>query len=295
MEGTAPLRLPGGRTQLVWGDARDLSVFGALRASDGVWEPHVTTLFETVVQPDWVCLDIGANIGAHTLTLASLCAEGQVVAFEASTVNAGFLTRNIAGLLDGAGPVLIERLALSDRPGQLHLAMFDQLAGCAFLSERGPEQDESLIRAVVDAPELRGMPLGVTSDPVTAVRLDDWLQTHPLKRLDLVKIDVEGAETRVLAGAMQTLQRFKPAMVTEYNPSCATTYWGQDPADYFHVLQGTFDALHVIEPGGTLSGPLTHWESLSARLASGRGWEDLYCTWAHRGLPRRLARLLSRR
>lgn len=293
MPATAPLVLPGGVTVQVVGDERDLSVFAALRTSAGMWEPHVVSLFQQLVGRGSVCLDIGANLGAHTLALATLCPGGRVVAFEAGSVNAAFLRQNVALLPPTAGAVQVERLALWDELRELHLAMFDELAGCAFLSERGPEADEQLIRAVVDSPQVQATPLGVTSDPVTAVRLDDWFPAHGPARLDLVKIDVEGAETRVLAGATGVLRRHRPALVTEYNPSCATTYWGQGAGDYFAVLQDLFDDVRVVQAQGGLSAPLTSWAHLEDQLGSGRGWEDLLCTYVdapQRGWRRWLSR-----
>lgn len=279
MEDRAPLRLPDGRRTSLRGDARDLSVFGALVAADGMWEPHVVALFSRIVRPDWVCIDIGANLGAHVLALSSLCTEGTVVAFEAGSVNAAHLAANVAGRPQPSGDVVVERLALWDEPGQLHLAMIDQLAGCSFLSERGPEGDEQLIRTVVSSEQVDATPLDLTSDPVEAVRLDDWVREHSLPRLDLVKIDVEGAETRVLAGAERVLQEHRPVLVTEYNPDCARTYWDQPADAYFELLMDVFDAVAVIEPEGGLSSPLQQWSELEERLSAGRGWEDLCCTW----------------
>lgn len=282
MPDMAPLLLPGGHRMQVQGDARDLSVFGALRATDGVWEPHVMALYQRVVRPDWVCLDIGANLGVHTLALASLASEGQVIGFEAGSVNSGHLRANVEARPQGSASVRIERLALWDEACELHLAMVTQLAGCAFLSERGPEEDERLIRLVVDAEQVQRTDLEVTSDPVRAERLDDWVRAQGIRRIDLLKIDVEGAETHVLRGAGNTLRRYRPLVITEYNPACSATYWDQGPATYFELLRDIFDDVCVIESDGALSAPVDHWESLARRLEDGRGWEDLCCTWRRR-------------
>jgi FkbM family methyltransferase len=52
-------------------------------------------------------------------------------------------------------------------------------------------------------------------ESVQLVRLDDVVADYPLSRIDLVKIDVEGAELRVLRGAMETLRHYRPFMLFE--------------------------------------------------------------------------------
>jgi hypothetical protein len=80
---SAPLILPRGATTVVTGEERDLTVFAVLRGLNGDWEPHIRRFLERTVQTNWVCVDIGANIGTHTLAMASMATEGTVVAFEA--------------------------------------------------------------------------------------------------------------------------------------------------------------------------------------------------------------------
>jgi len=59
---------------------------------------------------------------------------------------------------------------------------------------------------------------------VTSVTLDRFVEEHGITRLDAMKIDVEGSEMRVLAGARETIARFKPAMVIEFNPPCLKNF-----------------------------------------------------------------------
>src|SRR5207247_9520522 len=110
---------------------------------------------------------------------------------------------------------------------------------------------------------------------VSAMRLDHWARRDGLKRVDLIKLDVEGAETHVLAGAAQTLERFRPILLTEYNPRCAA-YFGEPPDAYFRLLGRLYTSVRLIEPDGSLS-ELPDWETLEARLEQGKGWEDLLC------------------
>jgi GDPmannose 4,6-dehydratase len=269
-KGTAPLDLPGGRTVHIEGDELDLSVLGELRASGGVWEPSVSTLLERIVCPDWVCVDVGANIGAHTLRLAAL--GRRVIAFEASTRSCAYLRANVdrAGLADRT---TIVEAALWDQPTSLALAVAPRFGGAAHVvdGDLGPSGSKH--------PQVRvgGVAYPVEVETVRAIRLDDWVAEHPLDRLDLVKIDVEGAELTALAGAESTLQRFRPFLVTEYNPACARDLFGHAPESYFEWLRPRFGAIDVIEADGTLS-TVREWHELSERLVTTGGWVDLLCS-----------------
>lgn len=293
---TTPLLLAGGRVVLFDGDPRDLSVFAAIKAQNGEWEPHVRRCLENLVKPGFVCLDIGANLGAHSLSLAALATNGRVICFEASPRNYNLLRRNVARL-DGEGArVDLVHAALWDSPGTLEIAAVDELAGCSFISpNRDAADSETAIRRVVDEGAIKDVALHVHHDRIPAMRLDDWVETARPERVDLIKIDVEGAEGRVLSGARRMLRRFRPILITEYNPACAVQYFDQSASAYFEILRGIFADIRIIEADGSLSEALSEWTALRTRLEAGRGWEDLLCipnsdkNWL-RGLWNRLLR-----
>lgn len=75
---------------------------------------------------------------------------------------------------------------------------------------------------------------GETALSVISVRLDTWVKKENLARLDVLKIDVEGAEELVLKGAVETIKRFKPLVLCEagrgalafgYNPDALVTFF----------------------------------------------------------------------
>jgi hypothetical protein len=57
-------------------------------------------------------------------------------------------------------------------------------------------------------------------DEITLTTLDAFVAEQGIERLDALKLDVEGAECRVLAGGRESLRRFRPVMLVELNPSC---------------------------------------------------------------------------
>ncbi len=84
---------------------------------------------------------------------------------------------------------------------------------------------------------------------VRLIPLDDYIQEHPLPRLDLMKIDVEGAEVRVLQGARRTIARFRPVIVFEVCPA-----WLQrlntNNAELLATLEGLGYTIHPFTSEG---------------------------------------------
>jgi FkbM family methyltransferase len=156
-----------------------------------------------VIAPDDVCLDLGANIGMITLALSLLAPVGHVYAFEGSAETTRALNETLRanGLTNvSAGNVIIgrsrERVNFFDIPGMRssgHYVPADTTRNAA--SAQGSSQ--------------------VVQRETKSV--DQLVEELGLKRLDFIKIDVEGAELDVLNGAAETFKRFSPLVVMEFN------------------------------------------------------------------------------
>ncbi len=147
-------------------------------------------LFTHFVRKGSVVLDIGANIGAHTVPLARLVGpEGVVVAFEPQPVLYRILSANL--LLNSVTNTLTYGMALGDTVGECRIPVLDYSQ---------PFNFGGLAMDMVEDGE--AVPLG---------RLDDF----NLPRVNFIKIDVEGFEAKVLAGAAQTIERCRPIMYIE--------------------------------------------------------------------------------
>ena len=203
----APLRLPAGGPTLTIDVGVDFA--DAMRSQGGWYERHLMRLLPKLLPPDGVALDIGANAGAIALSMAHLVPDGQVIAFEAAPPNADRLEANVARA--GMANIRVERVALYDRRGELALSYVDEHSGGA---------------SVVDQPR-------AAATRIAAIPLDEWVGANALARLDLVKLDVEGSEVRVLRGARATLARFRPTLIVECNP---VTLSGQDHASTGDLL-----------------------------------------------------------
>jgi hypothetical protein len=90
----------------------------------------------------------------------------------------------------------------------------------------------------------------INSMTVPSFRLDDLIP--PNKNIDLVKIDVEGAEYNALLGATELIQRCHPTMVSEFSPNTMPGISGVDGRQYLRFLLDFGYKVAVIEDGGSL-------------------------------------------
>jgi FkbM family methyltransferase len=169
----------------------------------GIFERTTSRVLRELVQPSSLVLDIGANIGAHTLHLANLVGPGgRVFAFEPTDFAFHKLKRNLE-----LNPVLSPRVEtfhcfLSDR---------DDAAVPGAIYSSWPLTGEA---------ELHAKHLGREMETLSAQgrMLDSVLAEHADRRVQLVKLDVDGFECSVLKGATRMLREDKPIFVMELSP-----------------------------------------------------------------------------
>jgi FkbM family methyltransferase len=162
--------------------------------NEGHFERDELELVAATLEPGMTAVDAGANIGAFTVVMARRAGpRGRVHAFEPSAVTRPRLERTLA--LNGIGTVCVHALALSDRTGQAEL----------FGYGRGYESWATLAPRVIELADVTLTPAERTQ--VATVTLDEHCDRHGIDRIDTLKVDVEGAERRVLAGARGLLDR----------------------------------------------------------------------------------------
>ncbi|MDT0301758.1 FkbM family methyltransferase [Streptomonospora wellingtoniae] len=190
-------------------------------------EREVAGLAE-IVRPGHVCLDIGAEYGLYTCTLADLAGPGgRVLAVEPLPGPAAFLRSAVRAL--GAGHVCVVRGAVGadEGPGALSLPLRRGLPvhGRAFLTTGaegvGPNVEFAGERAVA----------------TRVTTLDALVEGAGLDRIDFVKADVEGAELRVLDGGRRTLRDHRPALLLEIEDRHLAKY-GARATDVVERLAG---------------------------------------------------------
>ena len=160
----------------------------------GEWYQSELDFLKKHIQKGATCLDIGANIGTHTLFFAEAVGEnGVVIAFEPQRLIYQLLLANIA--INSALNVFAYQMALGDVLGRAKLACVNYLMPGNFGGVR-VEKREGVFNFFNSVEE-------ITIDHLN------------LEKVDLIKIDVEGYETRVLEGGKTTIEGKRPLLYVE--------------------------------------------------------------------------------
>jgi len=167
----------------------------------GTYEPEIRSLVSRILGPGGVAIDVGANVGWHTLLMAALVGEtGRVLAFEPNPSVRRQLVDNIRA--NHLNRVSVHDCALSDKPGKMGFKAPDA---------RDMESGNGHLVARSAAVDNCGDLLAVSSDTV-----DHVVNGAGLATLDFIKIDIEGWEWPALLGSKETLRRYRPIVIFEY-------------------------------------------------------------------------------
>lgn len=157
----------------------------------GCFEEDTTRALKALIRPGMTVMDIGANMGAHTLPMARIVGlDGCVIAFEPMDWAQKKLNTNIE--LNLFTNIVVEKIALSNKT-HVGPAGFRASWDKYDLTADGVEPEEA----------------------VTFERLDNYIKTHSLLAVDFIKLDVDGFEYKILKGSVETLNRFMPTLSME--------------------------------------------------------------------------------
>jgi FkbM family methyltransferase len=180
----------------------------------GSYETEVSLFLKSLLSPGDACIDVGANIGIHTVRMARLVGpDGLVVAVEADAGVSSRLEANVH--LNDLRNVTILNAAASAVSGQ-EVSFYPTA-----------ERDRNKGRGSV----LPHKYLSPSATSVPTVSLDDVAD----RQVRLVKIDVEGYEGSVISGATHLIERDRPAIIFEHNAMLEST-GGIAPVDFLPNL-----------------------------------------------------------
>ena len=169
----------------------------------GSFEPRTGRASSRLARPRSTGLDIGANIGAHTLPLARYVGpQGHIIAFEPTDYAYSKLRSNVDLNPSLATRIVVEQIMLtSDAQARPETSLY---------SSWPLDADTNL------HPKHHGRLM--STEHAHAETLDDYLKRTAVRRVDLIKIDVDGHELPVFKGSLATLREFHPAIVMEVAP-----------------------------------------------------------------------------
>lgn len=187
------------------------------------------------LQPGMVVFDVGANVGEISLLFSRFVGpRGQVHSFECSHNTFRRLSEIIS--ISGSKNIKQNNTCLSDSNGTAEFHIYDDEHAAWNTMANRPLQDYGI--------NIR--PISVEKVPTTTI--DAYCESNNIQRIDLLKIDVEGAEYQVLKGAERMMrERRIKCVIFEFG---ATTFdMGNDPAEFSKLITSRGYKLRNLEKG----------------------------------------------
>lgn len=172
----------------------DLSLFLFGSFQRHVWDSKLKNVYD-----NYVIFDIGANIGSISLPLAKRYPNSVIHAFEPTGFAFSKFNENLNSNPDLKNRIILNQAFLSDSEG---------------IEENSAAYSSWRIDGIGGDHPVHGG----TFQKATNVRLtlDSYISKHNIKRLDFIKIDVDGPELKVLEGAELSIGRFHPKIIFEF-------------------------------------------------------------------------------
>jgi FkbM family methyltransferase len=199
------------------------------------YEPHVSRVFREYVKPGMGILDVGANIGYFSLLSASLVGpSGSVYSWEPSPDNVKML---YASQLENAFTnIHIIQAAATEATTLLKYFRSSSNGNVAEVNDLCPKDALSV-------------------ETVLGLRIDDIVPRSA--KIGFMKIDVEGFEVKALAGALDTIQRNRPIVVSEFSPPQLQMGSGASGEEYLSLFVELGYELFVITEAEAVAGSVS--------------------------------------
>lgn len=184
----------------------------------GCYDEELHAALEKLVRPGMVCMDVGAHFGEVALHMAQKAGpNGTVFAFEPE-------------------PSLYERLIKHAERNEkkmrivtVPVALSDRTGGATLFAASEDDDNQGLGSLLQGRTQLR------RQFAIQTTTLDAFVKQQKLERLDLIKVDIQGAEIRFLRGGHETFRRFSPDLLIEFSPEDLKAA-GRDSRDLYDVL-----------------------------------------------------------
>ncbi len=209
-------------------------VIGRYIYIDGVFERDCSDFVKAFLRPGMIAFDIGANLGQYTVLAAHRVGQqGQVHSFEPCERMFHELEFNVG--LNGLSHICtLNRVAVSNTVGVATLSRY----------EEGAEVYGSLGAHKRSEAEVVG------HEDVQIITLDDYIEEKAIDRVDLIKMDIEGAELLALKGAQNLLSRDDAPTILLEMADINTEGFGYKAVEIWDFLTGIGYRIHGISASG---------------------------------------------
>jgi FkbM family methyltransferase len=174
----------------------------------GIYDPNLVILTNALLPKDGIFIDAGANMGYVSLLASrAIGNEGHIFALEPSSRDFARLKDNIN--LNNLGDIISSyRLSISDKNGKAQLLIADE--------------ERSALNTLGFEIGCKGVgKIGV--EEVETITTDSLIDREKIKRVDLIKLDIEGSEFNALKGARNVIEKFRPSLIIRVNSNTLKT------------------------------------------------------------------------
>lgn len=169
-------------------------------------EPLATELLRKELKDGMVCIDMGSNIGYYAILESKLVGNsGKVIGFEPAPMNFIYLNHNVAA--NKLSNIETYNTAIGDTDGYVNFLIREQSNSCRVVFSQATNQLD-----------------GIATIKVPVKTLDTFIQERQITKVDFIRMDLDGYEYKAYQGMINTIKRFKPALMMEIHPE----FMGQD-------------------------------------------------------------------
>lgn len=202
----------------------------------GSYEPYLEHICNRILPTGGLFIDVGANIGLISLPLLKQKDSAKAILFEPSPVANRLLNKNIM-LNELTGRAVAYNCALSNQNSEAVLFAVN-------------EYDDTSMDGLIFTERTKGC----KAIEVRQKKLDDIIREISVERIDIIKIDCEGAELLVLQGAAECITQFKPIVFMECTPINYSKYgthlrdiWNLTRDIGYKICSTSFDVIDLFE------------------------------------------------
>lgn len=183
------------------------------------FERHEIAFVLNALEPGMIFFDVGANAGLFTISAAKKIGEKGVFAFEPCSSTCDLLKQNL--LLNRLADVNVEQVALGDSVGE----------GVLQINARGKDGLNTLGKPIHSESQVVGR------EDVRITTLDVFMKEHNVPRVDVMKVDIEGAELMMFRGARNLLERRDAPLILYEGFGFLSRGFGYHPVEIIWLLE----------------------------------------------------------
>jgi FkbM family methyltransferase len=205
------------------------------------YEAFELDIFRSMLKPGMVVLDVGANLGTYSLEASKATGpKGKVYAFEPIAENLRFLRHNLSA--NNASNVTVIPVAIGDKTGKSKIYLDENNVGTHSMGGKSSN-----------------------SVQVQTDTIDNFVKKNHLRKINFIKMDIEGFEAQALNGARKTLSDGGIPMLIEFSANHLKNC-GTEPQEFADKLVSLYEYCYLIDERGRILSRVTKGSDIAGSL-----------------------------